>query len=112
MFQHLMYPTQVAPVIEHIALALAEILLAPVPVVVYSAGALAVSCAASVLVVDYIALAPSETSSTLVCVGATVLGPQHTSRPFFVHVECVSRRSSLACVWLKRTATETVRVSW
>ena len=26
--------------------------------------------------------------------------------------ECVSRRSSLACVWLKRIAIETVRVSW
>ena len=31
--------------------------------------------------------------------------------PFFVHVECVSRRSTPASVWLKRTAIETVRVS-
>ena len=45
--------------------------------------------------------------------GGGLLEVQHTSRPFFCACrECVSRRSSLACVWLKRAAIETVRDSW
>ena len=32
------------------------------------------------------------------CVVGCLFGVQHTSRPFFVHVECVSRRSTPACV--------------
>ena len=43
-----------------------------------------------------------------VCVGSTA----HIPPLLCACRECVSRRSSLACVWLKRTAIETVRVSW